>query len=65
MQKMLYDDAAYALTYYYDDLSAYRRRRWTGFVPQPSANGPLLFQMGTYSYRSDPPRGPAKADSRR
>ncbi|MGW3242736.1 ABC transporter substrate-binding protein [Streptomyces sp. NPDC001070] len=52
MQKLLYDDAAYAMTYYYDDLAAYRSDRWTGFVPQPAPNGPILFQMGTYSYRN-------------
>ncbi|MCP3818175.1 ABC transporter substrate-binding protein [Streptomyces sp. A3M-1-3] len=52
MQKLLYDDAAYAVTYYYDDLSAYRSDRWTGFTPQPAPDGPYLFQMGSYSYRS-------------
>ncbi|MFD1661831.1 ABC transporter substrate-binding protein [Streptomyces caeni] len=52
MEKMLYDDAAYAVTYYYDDLAAYRSDRWTGFVPQPAPAGPYVFQMGTYSYRN-------------
>jgi peptide/nickel transport system substrate-binding protein len=52
MQKMLYDDAPYVLTYYYDNLEAYRSDRFTGFTPQPAPNGSLLFQYGTHSYRS-------------
>jgi peptide/nickel transport system substrate-binding protein len=50
MQQMLYDDAPYIITYYYDDLEAYRSDRFTGFVPQPDPNGALLFQYGTWSY---------------
>ncbi|WP_405150586.1 ABC transporter substrate-binding protein [Sphaerisporangium sp. NBC_01403] len=50
MQQMVYDDAAYAVTYYYDDNIAYRSDRWTGFVPQPDPDGSILFQYGTYSY---------------
>ncbi|MEU8271302.1 ABC transporter substrate-binding protein [Sphaerisporangium sp. NPDC049002] len=50
MQQMVYDDAPYALTYYYDDNVAYRSDRWTGFVPQPDPDGSILFQYGTYSY---------------
>lgn len=52
MQKMLYDDAPYVVTYYYNNLEAYRSDRFTGFKPQPSPNGSLLFQYGTYSYPS-------------
>jgi peptide/nickel transport system substrate-binding protein len=55
MQQMLYDDAPYILTYYYDDLEAYRSDRFTGFVPQPAPNGALLFQYGTYSYENVTP----------
>lgn len=55
MQQMLYDDAPYILTYYYDDLEAYRSDRFTGFVPQPTPNGALLFQYGTYSYENVSP----------
>jgi len=51
MQQMLYDDAPYAVIYIADDLEAYSSR-FTGFVPQPKGNGVLLFQYGTYSYRS-------------
>jgi peptide/nickel transport system substrate-binding protein len=52
MQKMLYDDAPYVITAYYDNLEAYRSDRFTGFQPQPSPNGSLLFQYGTHSYQS-------------
>ncbi len=55
MQQMVYDDAAYAVTYYYDDNIAYRSDRWTGFVPQPDPDGSILFQYGTYSYLSIQP----------
>jgi peptide/nickel transport system substrate-binding protein len=51
MQQLLYDDAAYAVTFYYDDLQAYSDR-FTGFLPQPPPKGALLFQYGTYSYRN-------------
>lgn len=51
MQQLLYDDAVYAVTFYYDDLQAYSDR-FTGFVPQPAPKGALLFQYGTYSYRN-------------
>ena len=47
MQQMLYDDAPYVVTFYYDNLEAYRSDRFTGFVPQPAPNGALLFQYGT------------------
>ena len=52
MQQMLYDDAPYAVTYYYDNPEAYRSDRFTGFVPQPTPNGSLLFQYGTWSYEN-------------
>ena len=52
MQRMLYEDAPYVMTYYYDDLQAYRSDRFAGFVPQPDPGGVLLFQYGTYSYRN-------------
>ena len=51
MQQILYDDAPYAVTFYYDDLQAYSDR-FTGFMPQPPPKGALLFQYGTYSYRN-------------
>jgi peptide/nickel transport system substrate-binding protein len=50
MQKMLYDDAPYVVTFYYDELQAYRSDRFTGFRPQPDPGGVVLFQYGTYSY---------------
>ncbi|CAB5037828.1 MAG: hypothetical protein F2911_09430 [Actinobacteria bacterium] len=52
MQQMLYDDAPYILTYYYDNPEAYRSDRFTGFVPQPAPKGSLLFQYGTWSYEN-------------
>jgi peptide/nickel transport system substrate-binding protein len=51
-EKMAYDAAGYAVTYYYDDLEAYRTDRFTGWVHQPAGNGALLFQYGTWSYRN-------------
>ena len=52
MQQILYDDWPYALTYYYDNLIAYRTDRFEGFVPQPDPNGSYLFQYGTWSYEN-------------
>lgn len=59
MQQILYDEAPYAVTFYYDLLQAYRSDRFHGFVAQPSAQaaadgrgGPILFQFGTWSYES-------------
>jgi peptide/nickel transport system substrate-binding protein len=51
MEKMLYDDAPYVVTYYYANLEAYRSDRFTNFQPQPIPKGSLLFQYGSYSYR--------------
>ena len=63
MQKMLYDDAPYVVTFYYDDPQAYRSDRFTGFQPQPDPSGVVLFQYGTYSYRNiAPPQAAAAAD---
>ncbi|MBA2388882.1 MAG: ABC transporter substrate-binding protein [Geodermatophilaceae bacterium] len=52
MQQILYDDVPYVVTYYYDNLEAYRSDRFAGFQPQPAPNGSLLFQYGSYSYRN-------------
>lgn len=51
-QRLLYDDVAYSLTYYYNQSEAYRSDRFTGFVAQPSDGGILAFQYGTHSYRN-------------
>ena len=52
MQQMLYDDAPYVVTYYYDDLEAYRQRPvHRASCRSPTPNGALLFQYGTWSYR--------------
>jgi len=55
MQQMLYDDAPYIVTYYYDNPEAYRSDRFTGFVNQPSPKGAMLFQYGTWSYENVKP----------
>ena len=55
MQQMLYDDAPYIITYYYDNPEAYRSDRFTGFVNQPSPKGAMLFQYGTWSYENVKP----------
>ena len=62
MQKLVYDDAAYMVTVYYNNLQAYRSDRFDGFVPQPDPDGSLLFQYGTHSYRNIEPVS-AESDS--
>ncbi len=57
MQQIIYDEAPYAVTYYYDLLQAYRSDRFTNFTQQPTGSGPLLFQFGTWSYQSMTPAG--------
>ena len=52
MQRMLYVDAPYVVTFYYDELQAYRSDRFAGFAAQPDPGGVILFQYGTYSYRN-------------
>ena len=39
MQRMLYDDAPYVVTFYYDELQAYRSDRFAGFCPSPTRRG--------------------------
>jgi peptide/nickel transport system substrate-binding protein len=57
MQQILYDDWPYAVTYYYDNLIAYRTDRFEGFIPQPDPNGSYLFQYGTWTYENLKPVG--------
>ncbi len=58
MQQILYDEAPYAITFYYDNLQAYRSASFTDFVSQPTEPaGPLLFQYGVWSYLSITPPG--------
>ena len=47
---MLYDEAVYSMLFYYNNFEAYRSDRFTGFKPQPTDGGSLVFQYGTYSY---------------
>ena len=60
MQQILYDAVPYVVTYYYDNLEAYRSDRFTGFVGQPEGSGSLLFQYGVYTYTNV---APVSADS--
>ena len=60
MQQILYDAVPYVVTYYYDNLEAYRSDRFTGFVGQPEGSGSLLFQYGVYTYANV---APVSADS--
>ncbi len=60
MQQILYEDAPYVVTFYYDELQAYRSDRFRDLKPQPDPGGVLLFQYGTYTYRSV---RPVSADS--
>ena len=55
MQQILYDDVAYVVTYYYDNLEAFRSDRFTGFVGQPEGSGSYTFQYGTYTYENVTP----------
>ena len=59
MQRMLYMDAPYVVTAYYDDPQACRSDRFTGFQPQPDPDGVVLFQYGTHSYATSPRRSVA------
>ena len=52
MQKIVYEQAPYVITAYYNNLEAYRSDRFTGFQPQPAPDGSLLFQYGTASYQN-------------
>jgi peptide/nickel transport system substrate-binding protein len=49
LQQILYDDRPEIVLWYENYLQAYRSDRWTGFVPQPSEQGAILFQYGHYS----------------
>ncbi|HEX5189901.1 MAG TPA: ABC transporter substrate-binding protein [Streptosporangiaceae bacterium] len=59
MQKMLYDDDAYAVLYYPNDTQAYRSDKFTGFAPSPNKpNGLYLYQeIQWWSYRCLRPAG--------
>ena len=61
MQQMLYDDWPYAVTYYYDNLVAYRTDKFEGFIPQPDPNGSYLFQYGTWTYENLKPIASGRA----
>lgn len=49
MQRIYYEDAAYAIMWYDPILSAWRADRFTGYVPQPEPNGDPLEGWGGVS----------------
>jgi len=49
-QQKLYDEAVYSMLFYYNNFEAYRSDKFTGFTPQPSDGGSLVFQYGVYTY---------------
>ncbi|HYF11348.1 MAG TPA: ABC transporter substrate-binding protein, partial [Actinomycetota bacterium] len=49
MQRIYYNDAAYAIMWYDPVLSAWRTDRFTGYVPQPEPNGDPLEGWGGVS----------------
>lgn len=51
-QKLLYDDVPYLVEYYYDNLQAYRSDTIANVLRQPDPDGVIVFQYGTYTYRS-------------
>ena len=63
MQQMLYDDAAYLITYYANSLEAYRNDRFTGWVSQPAQDGTLIYQWGSWSYYNVMPVGMSASGS--
>lgn len=46
MQRIFYEDSAYAVMWYDPVFSAWRGDRWTGFVPQPQPDGDPLESWG-------------------
>lgn len=63
MQQMLYDDAPYLITYYANGLEAYRNDRFTGWTAQPTQDGTLIYQWGSWSYFNVEPVTAAAAAS--
>jgi peptide/nickel transport system substrate-binding protein len=64
MEQILYDDVPYIVTYYYDDLEAYRSDKWTNVQPLPAPDGALIFQSyGTYTYRDVEPISEASSSA--
>jgi peptide/nickel transport system substrate-binding protein len=50
MQKIVYDQVPEVFLIYENDLQAYRNDRFTGFLPSPEPNGPLIYSDGPWSY---------------
>jgi peptide/nickel transport system substrate-binding protein len=61
MQQILYDDKPELVLWYENYLQAYRSDKWTGFMPQPTPQGTILFQYGHYSDLNIQPVSAAKS----
>jgi len=61
MERMYYEDAAYAVLWYGPILQAYRTDTFTGYQPQPSPNGDLLAGYSMDVFLSLHPVGGARA----
>ncbi|MEX1046604.1 MAG: ABC transporter substrate-binding protein [Actinomycetota bacterium] len=59
MQQMIYEEIPEVVLFYQADLQAYRSDRWTGFLPNPSPQGPIWYQYGPYSSMNIRPVGGA------
>ena len=55
IQDFFYADVPQVINFYINDTQAYRKDRWTGFVPQPAPNGSIIYGWGPYSYQSIKP----------
>ena len=59
IQDLFYKDVPEVMIFYVNDTQAYRKDRWTGFVPTPAPNGSLIYSWGPYSYQEIHPVGTA------
>jgi len=50
MQQLLFAEAPEVILFYENDLQAWRKDRWEGFVPQPSPDGQVIYTFGPASY---------------
>lgn len=57
MLEIMYEEAAYAVLYKYDDVQAFRSDRWETFTRQPAETGPVLFTNSSPAYLDLTPKG--------
>lgn len=62
MQKIFYEDAAYAVLWYPPTLQAYRSDTFTGYLPQPAPEGDLLAGYSRDAFLSIRPVGVPEAE---